>query len=533
MAISTIKLDSDGKPLRAKYRIVALGNLDPYQWSKSDCYAPVLSLTEMRLLLAISVKDNVIPKQGDVAQAFCNKCLPPDEQYILRPPHGDTKASGEYWLLKKTLYGLKRSPKHWFDLMTSYLLNCGLTPSKQAPCIYHGHPLPGRPKLYLGLYVDDFIYFSTDPKVEAAFESKLEQQTSLSFLGSLSHFLGIKFTWSQERNHTTVHLSQEAFADHLIAMAGLDTLSSSPNKTPYRSGLPVDIIDPAPQESRQSIDFISLQQEYRSLVGSLLWLSQATRPDLAAITSILAKHQTHPTHTHIKAAQYAIKYLISNKSFGITFTNKPQPELESFIQFPIQQHSLTGFSDANWGPQDQTAPNPKAKPIQVPVFAPRSISGFLILLYGPIHWSSRRQTITARSSAESEIYATDECVKFLQYITNILKDLEIDNLTSTTIPIYNDNRACVDWSKTKTTKGLRHITIRENSVRELVQKKFATIKHISGNINPSDIFTKEDKDKYHFILLRNLLVSPPNTPTSIQQLSISSSSQHDLNTHGG
>ena len=77
---------------------------------------------------------------------------PPEEQYILRPPHGDTEASGQYWLLKKTLYGLKRSPKHWFDLMTQYLAQCGLTPCKQDPCIFQGNPIPGRPKLYLGLY---------------------------------------------------------------------------------------------------------------------------------------------------------------------------------------------------------------------------------------------------------------------------------------------------------------------------------------------------------------------------------------------
>ena len=55
MAISTIKYDSDGNPLRAKYRIVALGNMDPINWSKSECYAPVLSLAELRLLTSLAV----------------------------------------------------------------------------------------------------------------------------------------------------------------------------------------------------------------------------------------------------------------------------------------------------------------------------------------------------------------------------------------------------------------------------------------------------------------------------------------------
>ena len=43
MAISKIKTDENGKPVRAKYRIIALGSLDPHSWTKADCFAPVMS----------------------------------------------------------------------------------------------------------------------------------------------------------------------------------------------------------------------------------------------------------------------------------------------------------------------------------------------------------------------------------------------------------------------------------------------------------------------------------------------------------
>ena len=59
MALSTIKYDTEGRPNRAKYRIVALGNMDPTTWTKSECYEPVLSLGEMRLLTSLSVKHSV------------------------------------------------------------------------------------------------------------------------------------------------------------------------------------------------------------------------------------------------------------------------------------------------------------------------------------------------------------------------------------------------------------------------------------------------------------------------------------------
>ena len=104
---------------------------------------------------------------------------------------------------------------------------------------------------------------------------------------------------------------------------------------------------------------------------------------------------------------------------------------------------------------------------------------------------SKRQSITARSSAEAEIYAVDECVKALQHIQHILQDLHLSSLFPTPFPIYNDNAACVKWSGNLTTKGLRHIQMRENSTREQQQLGFCTIKHISGKCNSSNIFTKE------------------------------------------
>ena len=61
MTISTIKY-KDGIADRAKYRIVALGNLDPHDWKKSDVYAPVLSLLELRFLTALAVKHKIVLK---------------------------------------------------------------------------------------------------------------------------------------------------------------------------------------------------------------------------------------------------------------------------------------------------------------------------------------------------------------------------------------------------------------------------------------------------------------------------------------
>eukprot|EP00957_Ditylum_brightwellii_P013987 1055528-Ditylum_brightwellii.AAC.1 len=61
------------------------------------------------------------------------------------------------------------------------------------------------------------------------------------------------------------------------------------------------------------------------------------------------------------------------------------------------------------------------------------------------------------------------------------------------VPVFKDNCACVNWSPKLSTKGLCHIQILENTVWESVQNGAVIVKHVTGNLIPADIFTKEDK----------------------------------------
>jgi hypothetical protein len=157
------------------------------------------------------------------------------------------------------------------------------------------------------------------------------------------------------------------------------------------------------------------------------------------------------------------------------------------------------MSDAHCGPQDASVSHNTP---ELPLFISRSMSAFYIDLLGPIHWMSKHQKVTAASSAEAEIYATDECVKFLLKLVKILNFLGVKDLfMPVTNIIYNDNHACILWSKKATTKGLHHIQMRENRVRENIATKFIEVCHIDGKINLADIFTKEMKDTAHFVEL--------------------------------
>lgn len=246
--------------------------------------------------------------------------------------------------------------------------------------IFHGTIIKDRAPLYLGLYVDDFVYFSTDKEVEKSFEQQLKSKTNVDFMGNVSHFLGHKFQWheysSNDSPHLKVHISKTAFADTLIDEADLSD-SSKTTLSPYRSGYPVDAVPDPPPNSKANP---ALQDELRHLVGSLNWISQGSRPDLATITSMIAKYQNKPHEGHLQAAKYAIRYLKQSKDLGIVFDSQFQNKIHSFTQFPLDPlHELT---DSNWGPQDQKITKHNRA---LPLFKSRSMSGHIIFMYGPLH----------------------------------------------------------------------------------------------------------------------------------------------------
>ena len=507
MAISTIKYDGDGNPLQAKYsRIVALGNLDPHScWTKEDCFAPVMSHLELCLLTALAVQKQCIPKTADFVQAFCQSDLPPDETYICTPPPGcPLTEKGLYLKLKKTLYGLKRSPCHFYELATKVLYNMGFKKHPTSHCLFVGHLIPNQPPIYLGLYVDDVYYFSGSKEVKSYFEATISKEIDIEFNGQVGYFLGINFKCKRHHNQSvSILMSQESFIDNLVQLADLSSNKSFP-ATPYRSGFLVDKIPIIPTDKANQ-SYIKYMQKF---IGCLNWLSISTHPDIATITNMIAKYTIIPTKGHIDAIKRVIKYLQGTKSKGILFTTTPASKISAYVKFPIQNNQVVSMCDANWGPQDQSVPKVNQQQKQLPLFHSKSVSGYLLWLGGPLHWVSKRQSITARSSAESEIYATDECCKALIHLSMLVDGL---NLTKEYMPnptlLYNDNQACIIWSRSMTTKGLRHVQIRENAVRESQQRGFISMKHCQGKYNLSDMFTKEDKDPGHFIEIRDHIMA--------------------------
>ena len=76
------------------------------------------------------------------------------------------------------------------------------------------------------------------------------------------------------------------------------------------------------------------QIEYARIIGSLMYLTNCTRPDLAYIVSKLSRYTSNPGTDHWKAIVRVLMYLRYTRNYGLHYTRYPEV--------------LEGFSDANW-----------------------------------------------------------------------------------------------------------------------------------------------------------------------------------------
>ena len=130
MCILVVKNEKDGKPLRAKSCIVFLGNFEDRLYQNSQRYTPFIKYVSLRLLTAKAVGEKRILQQGDCKNAFCNVTLSENEATVIRPPIGGPAfQDNEYWLLKKTLYGLRQSPHHCYNKIKGIQIKMGFNPS--------------------------------------------------------------------------------------------------------------------------------------------------------------------------------------------------------------------------------------------------------------------------------------------------------------------------------------------------------------------------------------------------------------------
>jgi hypothetical protein len=123
--VFTVKQSPEGKIERYKARMIARGYSQTYGIDYDEAFTPVTKMNTLRILISCVANFGWPLHQLDVKNVFLRGNLQ-EEVYMEVPPGMVAAANGgKVCKLKRALYGLKQSPRAWFDRFRSALCDMG------------------------------------------------------------------------------------------------------------------------------------------------------------------------------------------------------------------------------------------------------------------------------------------------------------------------------------------------------------------------------------------------------------------------
>jgi Reverse transcriptase (RNA-dependent DNA polymerase) len=123
--VFTVKQNPEGRVERYKARLVAKGYSQTYGIDYDETFTPVAKMSTVRTLISLAANGGWKLHQLDVKNAFLHGDLL-EEVYMEVPPGFGTKQKvGKVCRLKMSLYGLKQSPRAWFDRFRKAMVGMG------------------------------------------------------------------------------------------------------------------------------------------------------------------------------------------------------------------------------------------------------------------------------------------------------------------------------------------------------------------------------------------------------------------------
>ncbi|CAI7860611.1 unnamed protein product, partial [Closterium sp. NIES-54] len=303
------KLGADGSVERYKARLVAQGYTQREGGHYSETFAPVAKATTLRVLLALAASLDLEVEQLDVCTAFLYGLLM--EEVYMRQPPGYDDGSGRVWKLKRTLYGLKQSPRGWYKRIDDFLLQHGFAHSECDSALYVLKE--GEKQLVLLLYIDDLLLFSDSKDLIREVKQRLGAEFAMRDLGPVTYYLGMHV--NRDRANRTIHLHQEKYVKGVVESFGMG--DSKPVGTPLATGFSC-----LTGEEESTIDEAGVKR-FHSLVGSLMYAAVSSRPDLAYAAGVLGRVVSNPHTEHMRTGGRVLRYLQCTPNLGLMYEAGP------------------------------------------------------------------------------------------------------------------------------------------------------------------------------------------------------------------
>jgi hypothetical protein len=445
------KPSASGEPERFKARLVAKGFVQQEGVDFFEVYAPVSKHATMRVLFSLATAEGWGMRQLDVRTAFLNGEIE-EELYVQQPP-GFSLGKGKVCRLRKALYGLRQAPRAWHTKLSAELQRLGFRASHADPSLFVKRTGGG---VHLLVYVDDMILVGNSREELEQVARSIGAMFEVRDLGEPTHFLGMEIVRDQEKG--TLRLTQRRAIEELLTKFGMQ--DCKPNSTPFvaKVQLEPDLENPT-------------DMPYRELVGSLMYLSITTRPDIAQAVGVLARFMANPAESHWSVAKGVLRYLAGSRDLGITYTRGEGDT-------PV---TLVGYSDADHAGDLSTG---------------RSTTGYcFVFCGGVVSWQSKLQKTVAKSTAEAEYMAVSTAASEALWLQQLWRDLGLD--AGCTV-LHVDNQAALSIvHNPAAAHRTKHIRVHYHFVRECSLMGEVKLVYCRTEDQLADVFTKPlSRDKF-------------------------------------
>ena len=413
-----------------------------------------------RIALARMMVEKLDSLVMDVETAFLYGDI--EEEIFMKSPVGmeeiDPGSSPEdCYQLKKGIYGLCQAARQFWKKFVDTIKKepFGFTVSPADPCMLFKENNLGI--CIIIMYVDDMLIIGKRAQIQE-FTTMIQKEFSVKIQHNLADYLGCEFHMNEEK--TKGWLGQPSIIKSLEQKFGERAMKERLSMTP---GSPRFIARRL--ENKEDKVNAEDHETYRSGVGTLLYLTKHSRPDISNPERELSKTMDAPAPAHLKEMYKLIRFVLSTKDYGLKFK----------LIKSIRKWVLKALSDSDFASDKETR---------------ISIFGYVIYFCGiPIAWRSKGMKSVVLSTTEAEYMALSEVVKGLKFIVQLLQTMNIT--VELPITVHVDNVGAIWLSNNRNTGDrTKHIDIRTAFVKEYQEDGKIFIKFVKSEDNEADIFTK-------------------------------------------